>query len=50
MSSKMFDKIDRYYKNGLWDVTRVANMVEKDVITADEFNEITGQEYKSANS
>ncbi|MCM1223056.1 MAG: XkdX family protein [Lachnospiraceae bacterium] len=45
MSSKMFDKINRYYKNGLWNKTRVANMVLKNVITAEEFEEITGQEY-----
>lgn len=48
MSSKMFDKIDRYYKNGLWNMTRVANMVAKNVITAEEFKEITGQEYESS--
>jgi len=47
----MFSKINHYYTTGLWNITRVANMVTKidssgnPVITADEFKLITGKEF-----
>lgn len=44
--SKDFDKIKHYYDNGLWNKTRVKNMVEKGVITEDEYYQITGEEYE----
>lgn len=43
-----FEKVKKYYDNGLWDIDRVRNAVVKDWITESEFLEITGksiQEY-----
>lgn len=45
MHSKMFDKIKKYYDDGLWSISRVRDAVEKGKITAEEFEEITGQPY-----
>lgn len=42
--SKDFDKIKRWYDNGLWKVNHVRAAVGKK-ITADEFTEITGEKY-----
>ena len=39
--------ITKWYKQGLWSLTQVRNAVEKKVITADDFKEITGEEYPS---
>ncbi len=39
-----FDRIKFYYEQGLWSKKRVYNVVGK-VITAEEYEEITGQEY-----
>lgn len=44
MSSK-FQKVKYYYDNGLWDINRVRNAVIKNWITAEEFEEITGESY-----
>ena len=44
--SKNFDKIKRYYDNGLWDETRVRNMVVKGVISEEEFRLIVGKDYE----
>lgn len=38
----MFDKIKKWYKQGLWTVDMVRNAVEKGVITEEQFKEITG--------
>jgi hypothetical protein len=48
--SKNFDKVKKYYTtfyNGkrMWNEDRVRNAVVKDMITPDEFEEITGKEY-----
>lgn len=45
--SKMFDQIKTWYDMGFWSEQRVYNMVEKGVLTTDEYKEITGQEYKA---
>lgn len=45
MRSKMYDKIKGYYDSGLWNETRVHNMVIKEKITEEEFTLITGKEY-----
>ena len=37
----MFEKVKSYYDKGLWDITRVRNVVGK-VITEEEYFEITG--------
>lgn len=44
--SKDFEKIKQYYDSGLWSIDRVKNMVIKGFITANEYYEITGQEYE----
>lgn len=43
----MFDKIKYYYNVGLWSKQRVWNVVGK-VLTAEEYKEITGEEYIAA--
>lgn len=43
--SKMHNKIKKYYDDGLWNKTRVRNMVIKGVITADEYREIVGEAF-----
>ena len=40
----MFEKIKDYYDSGLWSLQRVYNVVGK-VITEDEYEEITGEDY-----
>ncbi len=45
MHSKMFEKIKKYYEDGVWPLAWVANAVGKK-ITAEEFEEITGQPYE----
>ena len=40
-----FDKIKSYYDAGLWNLAMVKNAVIKGWITAEEFKEITGQDY-----
>lgn len=44
--SKMYEKIKRYYETGLWGKLRVRNMVEKYVITIEEYKMIVGEEYE----
>lgn len=41
----MKDKIAKWYKQGLWSKSMVANAVKKKVITAAEYEEITGEAY-----
>lgn len=43
--SKMYEKIKAYYDSGLWNKTRVYNMVGKGVITKEEYTAITGEVY-----
>lgn len=48
--SKNFDKVKKYYStfyngNRMWDEERVRNAVVKNLITREEFEEITGKEY-----
>lgn len=40
-----FEKVKYYYDNGLWNISRVRNAVVKNWITAEEFEEITGESY-----
>ena len=42
-----FEKIKFYYEMGFWDIERVKNAVIKGKITAEQFKEITGQDYDS---
>ena len=43
----MKKKIAKWYKQGLWTKEMVANAVAKGVITATDYEEITGEEYKA---
>ena len=45
MRSPKFNKVKNYYDRGLWNKTMVANAVVKEWITADEYEEITGEVY-----
>lgn len=40
----MYDKIKNYYQLGLWSKERVRNMVEKGVISEEEYKTIVGEE------
>lgn len=40
----MFEKIARWYAQGLWTQKMVANAVRKGVLTAQQYKEITGEE------
>lgn len=42
----MRDKIAKWYKQGLWTATMVANAIKKGVITELDYYEITGQFYE----
>lgn len=44
--SKKYYKVKDYYDNGLWNIYRVGQAVVKGWITAEEYEEITGQPYK----
>jgi len=41
----MFEKIKKWYGQGLWTATMVASAVAKGVITAEQYQEITGEAY-----
>lgn len=45
MHSTKFNKVKNYYDRGLWNKTMVAHAVVKEWITADEYEEITGEVY-----
>ena len=45
MMSNKYEKVKYYYDNGLWNLAMVKNAVVKGWITAEEFKEITGQDY-----
>lgn len=42
----MKEKIAKWYKQGLWSADMVANAVAKSIITAADYEEITGEAYK----
>ena len=46
MHSPKYEKVKNYYDKGLWTIDMVRNAVVKGWITADEFEEITGQPYE----
>lgn len=43
----MFDKIKKWYEQGLWSKAQVANAVKKHVITPEQYEEITGELYSN---
>ena len=46
MKSPKFEKVKSYYERGLWNLKMVRNAVIAGWITAEEFEEITGQPYE----
>ena len=46
MHSKMFEKIKGWYDSGVWSKEWVKNAVVKGKITAEEYREITGEDYE----
>lgn len=46
MHSPKFEKVKSYYDKGLWTTEMVANAVVKGWITAEEYEEITGEPYE----
>ena len=43
----MKEKIAKWYKQGLWDNKKVADAVAKGKITAEDYEEITGEAYEA---
>lgn len=43
--SPKYNLVKNYYDHGLWDINRVHKAVEKNWITAAEYEEITGEPY-----
>lgn len=43
--SKKFKDVKAYYDNGYWNKTRVKNAVSKGWITAEEYKDITGDDF-----
>lgn len=43
--SRYYEKVKGYYDAGLWDLERMRNAVVKGWIDADEYKQITGNEY-----
>lgn len=41
-----YERVKYYYKAGLWSKPMVKNAVRKGVITKEQYEEITGEEYK----
>ncbi len=39
-------KIEKWYRQGLWSAAQVANAVKKGIITAEDYEEITGEGYE----
>ena len=39
----MYEKIKKYYEAGVWSEQRVREAVAKNVITAEQFKQITGK-------
>ena len=44
--SNQYKKIKTYYDTGLWNETRVKNMVTKGIITIEEYEIITKEKYQ----
>ena len=43
--SKKYEMVKDFYDRRLWNITRVKNAVVKEWITAEEYEEITGEPY-----
>lgn len=47
--SPKFEKVKKYYDEGVWPKTRVKNAVVKEWITAEEYELIVGEPYTPSN-
>lgn len=45
MNSKNYDKYKKWYDSGMWTKRMLHDVVAKGKITAEEYAEITGEEY-----
>lgn len=45
MAKSKYEKVKSFYENGLWGINRVHDAVEKNWITEEQYQEITGEEY-----
>lgn len=43
--SKVYEKIKKYYEEGLWSKTRVKNMVPKGILTIEEYELIVRESF-----
>lgn len=41
----MFEKVKRFYRMGLYNKAQVGKFVEKGVLTAEQYREITGEAF-----
>ena len=41
----MFDKIKKWYNNGIWKIEMVKNAIKKGIIKKEDFEKITGEKY-----
>lgn len=48
--SAKFNRVKSYFDRDLWNLTMVRNAVIKEWITAEEFEEITGEPYEAADN
>ena len=46
MHSNKYEVVKRNYRLGLWGIDRVRNAVDKNWITEEEFEEITGESFE----
>lgn len=44
--SKKFKMVKRFFDAGMWSIEMVYNAVAKEWITAEEYEEITGEKYE----
>lgn len=42
----MYERIKKWYKQGLWTADMVRNAVDKGVLTPEQYSEITGNTYR----
>lgn len=47
MHSPKYAKVKKYYDKGIWNIDMVQDAVVKGWITAEEFEEITGEPYEA---
>lgn len=43
----MYEKIKKWYRQGLWQERQIQQAVEKGLLTGEEYRQITGGEYRA---